>query len=395
MNNQSTAPLPRIATLDCVRGIAILGILLLNISAFGLPKAAYLNPAYAGLPALHDAWTWALLDLLAQAKFLAMFALLFGAGLQLLLHRGKGWMRARLSWLVLFGLGHAIFLWDGDILLAYGLIGLVCWRMIREAKDTFTLLKTGVVLYLIGVAVLLLLGIISRGEPGSFWQPGPAVLQYEQFWKLQGGMEAWRNRVDLLSSSLLAIGAQYGWELAGMMLFGAGLMRSGWLRGHFSPGYYRRQAAWLIPLALAIQLPAVVLQWHLQWDYRWSGFLLQVPRELGAPLQAMGYLALCYGFWPQLARLPLGRWLTQVGRMALSNYLLQTLVCTTLFYRFGWYQQFDRLQLLALVPLVWVINLLFSTLWLRYFSQGPMEWLWRKLTALGAGNSDRRRQSEM
>ena len=82
-------PLPRIATLDCVRGIAILGILLLNISAFGLPKAAYLNPAYLGMPSSRDAWTWALLDLFAQAKFLAMFALLFGAGLQMLLRRGK------------------------------------------------------------------------------------------------------------------------------------------------------------------------------------------------------------------------------------------------------------------------------------------------------------------
>ncbi len=217
-------PLPRIATLDCVRGIAILGILLLNISAFGLPKAAYLNPAYLGMPSSRDAWTWALLDLFAQAKFLAMFALLFGAGLHMLLRRGKSWIRARLSWLVLFGLAHAIFLWDGDILLAYGLIGLVCWRMIREAKETFQLLKTGVVLYLIGVAVLLLLGFISHGEPGSFWQPGVAELQYEKFWKLQGGFEAWRSRADLLSSSLLAIGAQYGWELAGLMLFGAGLM---------------------------------------------------------------------------------------------------------------------------------------------------------------------------
>jgi Predicted membrane protein len=208
-------PLPRIATLDCVRGIAILGILLLNISAFGLPKAAYLNPAYLGMPSSRDAWTWALLDLFAQAKFLAMFALLFGAGLQMLLRRGKSWIRARLSWLVLFGLAHAIFLWDGDILLAYGLIGLVCWRMIREAKETFQLLKTGVVLYLIGVAVLLLLGFVSHGEPGSFWQPGVAELQYEKFWKLQGGFEAWSSRADLLSSSLLAIGAQYGWELGG------------------------------------------------------------------------------------------------------------------------------------------------------------------------------------
>ncbi|MGO2569157.1 MAG: DUF418 domain-containing protein YeiB, partial [Serratia proteamaculans] len=258
------------------------------------------------------------------------------------------------------------------------------------AKETYQLLKTGVVLYLIGVGVLLLLGFMSHGEPGGFWQPGVAELQYEKFWKLQGGMEAWRSRTDLLSSSLLAIGAQYGWELAGLMLFGAGLMRSGWLRGTYSPGYYRRQAAWLIPLSLLIQLPAVALQWHLHWDYRWSGFLLQVPRELGAPLQAMGYLALCYGFWPTLSRLRIGHWLTQVGRMALSNYLLQTLICTTLFYRFGLYQQFDRLQLLAFVPLVWLANLLFSNLWLNYFTQGPVEWLWRKLTHLAAGKTEPR-----
>ena len=164
---------------------------------------------------------------------------------------------------MLFGLAHAIFLWDGDILLAYGLIGLVCWRMIREAKETFQLLKTGVVLYLIGVAVLLLLGFVSHGEPGNFWLPGVAELQYEKFWKLQGGFEAWRSRADLLSSSLLAIGAQYGWELAGLMLFGAGLMRSGWLRGSYSSGYYLRQAAWLLPLSVLIQLPAVALQWQV------------------------------------------------------------------------------------------------------------------------------------
>lgn len=387
MNANETPRLPRIATLDCVRGIAILGILLLNISAFGLPKAAYLNPAYLGMPSTRDVWTWALLDLFAQVKFLAMFALLFGAGLQLLLRRGKVWIRARLSWLVLIGLGHAIFLWDGDILLAYGLIGLVCWRMIRDAQNTFTLLKTGAVLYLIGVAVLLLLGFISHGEPGSFWQPSVAELQYEKFWKLQGGPEAWRSRLDLLSSSLIAIGAQYGWQLAGLMLFGAGMMRSGWLRNSYSPAYYRRQAAWLIPLSLLIQLPGVLLQWHLNWDYRWSGFLLQVPRELGSPLQAIGYLALVYGFWPTLSRLRISHWLTQVGRMALSNYLLQTLICSTLFFHFGLYQQLDRLQLLAVVPLVWLANLLFSTLWLRYFAQGPMEWLWRKLTSLAAGES--------
>ncbi|MFA9209692.1 MAG: hypothetical protein ACEQSN_16180, partial [Yersinia sp. (in: enterobacteria)] len=68
----------RIATLDSARGLAILGILLLNISAFGLSKAAYLNPAYLGLPSRSDAWTWAILDIVAQAKFLSIFAILFG-----------------------------------------------------------------------------------------------------------------------------------------------------------------------------------------------------------------------------------------------------------------------------------------------------------------------------
>ena len=94
----------RNVTLDFVRGVAILGILLLNISAFGLPKAAYLNPAWSGSASLSDAWTWALLDLLAQVKFLTLFALLFGAGLQLLLPRGKRWIQSRLTLLALLGL---------------------------------------------------------------------------------------------------------------------------------------------------------------------------------------------------------------------------------------------------------------------------------------------------
>ncbi|MHA3256623.1 DUF418 domain-containing protein YeiB [Yersinia pseudotuberculosis] len=375
----------RIATLDSARGLAILGILLLNISAFGLPKAAYLNPAYLGLPSLSDIWTWAILDIVAQVKFLSIFAMLFGAGLELLLKRGKSWVRARLSLLLLLGLIHGIFFWDGDILLAYSLIGLVCWRIIQDAKDAASLLRTGAVLYLIGVAVLLLLGYITRGEPGRFWLPWPADLQYEQFWKLQGGGEAWRNRLGLLSSNLIAIGAQYGWELAGSMVFGAGLMRCGWLRGEFSLRHYRRLALFLISLSLVIQIPGVALQVYVGWDYRWAGFLLQVPRELGAPLQAVGYLALLYGFWPTLSRWAISHWLAKVGRMALSNYLLQTLICTLIFYHFGLYQQLDRLQLLAVVPLVWACNVIFSLLWLRYFAQGPVEWLWRRLTAYACG----------
>ncbi|EPE7077295.1 DUF418 domain-containing protein YeiB [Cronobacter sakazakii] len=372
-------------TLDAVRGLAILGILLLNITAFGLPKAAYLNPAWYGDITSRDAWTWALLDLFAQVKFLTLFALLFGAGLQMLLPRGKRWIQARLTLLALLGFVHAIFIWDGDILLAYGLVGLICWRMVRDAPSVKSLFKTGVVLYLIGIAVLLLLGMIPGEQMSRSWTPQAADLFYEKFWRLEGGMEAVRSRLDLLSSMLLALGAQYGWQLAGMMLTGAALMRSGWLRGEFSLRHYRRTGFGLVALGVLINLPAIIVQWHLGWDYRWCAFLLQAPRELGAPLQALGYAALVFGYWPCLARLKLMTAVACVGRMALTNYLLQSLICTTLFNRFGLFMQFDRLSLLAFVPAVWAVNLVFSVLWLRYFRQGPLEWLWRRLTRLAAG----------
>ncbi|MFK3660422.1 DUF418 domain-containing protein YeiB [Scandinavium sp. NPDC088450] len=377
----------RNVTLDFVRGVAILGILLLNISAFGLPKAAYLNPAWYGAITERDAWTWAILDLFAQVKFLTLFALLFGAGLQLLLPRGKRWIQSRLSLLALLGFCHGLLFWDGDILLAYSLVGLVCWRMVREAHSAKSMFNTGVVLYLIGIAVLVFLGFISGDAPNRSWVPDAANLQYEQYWKLKGGFEAISNRADMLSDSLLALGAQYGWQLAGMMLMGAALMRSGWLKGQFSLLHYRRTGALLIALGLLINVPAIVAQWHLDWSYRWCAFLLQAPRELGAPLQTIGYAALAYGFWPQICASRVVGAVACVGRMALSNYLLQTLICTTLFYHLDLFMKFDRFQLLAFVPAIWLVNILFSVFWLSHFRQGPMEWLWRQLTARAAGVS--------
>ena len=91
-----------------------------------------------------------------------------------------------------------------------------------------------------------------------------------------------------------------------------------------------------------------------------------MPRELSAPFQAIGYASLFYGFWPQLSRFKLVLAIACVGRMALTNYLLQTLICTTLFYHLGLFMHFDRLELLAFVIPVWLANILFSVIWLRY-----------------------------
>ncbi|MEJ5065705.1 DUF418 domain-containing protein YeiB [Erwinia sp. MYb375] len=373
----------RILPLDFIRGLAILGILLLNITAFGLPKAAYLNPAWQGLPSTRDFLVWAAMDLFAQAKFLTLFAILFGAGLQLLLSRGKRWIQSRLSWLVIFGFLHALLLWEGDILLAYGLTGLVTWRMIRDVPGTKQLFNTGLMLYLIGSAVLVVLGMASGPNPNSSWLAGAADVQYETFWRTQGGWEAMVNRLDMLGSALMALAAQYGWQLAGLMMVGAALMRSGWLRGTWSLQHYRRTGTMLVLSGMLIEALSIALQWHVKWEFRWAGFFLQVPREISAPLQSLGYAALCFGWWPQLQRFRLTLMVSAVGRMALSNYLLQTLICTTLFNHFALFNHFDRLQLLLIVPLVWGVNLLFSHFWLRIFRQGPVEWLWRQLTGVG------------
>lgn len=375
----------RNVTLDFVRGVAILGILLLNISAFGLPKAAYLNPAWYGTIAPQDAWTWAFIDLIGQVKFLTLFALLFGAGLQMLLPRGRRWIQSRLTLLVLMGFIHGLLFWDGDILLAYGLVGLICWRLVRDAPSVKSLFNTGVLLYLVGLGVLLLLGMISDSQTSRAWTPDASSLLYEKYWKLHGSAEAIGNRANAVGDRLQALGAQYGWQLAGMMLIGAALMRSGWLKGQYSLRHYRRTGMVLVVIGVVINLPAIILQWRLDWAYRWCAFLLQLPREIGAPFQTVGYAALLFGYWPQLSRFKVVLAIACVGRMALTNYLLQTLICTTLFYQLGLFMQFNRLELLLFVVPVWLANLLFSIIWLHFFRQGPVEWLWRRLTLLSSG----------
>ncbi|HBN5711246.1 DUF418 domain-containing protein YeiB [Morganella morganii] len=375
MNTSVTSASARIDVLDMVRGLAILGIFILNIGGFALPSAAYLNPLYTPAASATDIATWAVLSVLVQGKFLGMFALLFGATLMMLSRYSQPWNMARLLVLGVIGLLHTALLWDGDILLMYSLTGVAaCW-IIHNVSSRWWL-KLVPVLILTGLFLLFFL--LSEGGELKllYWRPSQEMLDYEVLIANTGGIAGMLDRISTISGMLMMMVVQYGWQLLAMMLLGATLMKNGWLKGAYPLSHYRRLAAWLLIPSLLLQAVVMWLEYLNGWSVFWMGTIGYPLADILQPVQTTGLIALFYGLQPQLK--PVAACLQRVGRTALSSYLLQSVCGVILFEYLGYFCQFDRLTLLAFVPLMWLINILFSTLWLRYFSQGPVEWLWRQ-----------------
>ncbi len=375
MNTSVTSASARIDVLDMVRGLAILGIFILNIGGFALPSAAYLNPMYTLVASATDIATWAVLSVLVQGKFLGMFALLFGATLMMLSRYSQPWNMARLLVLGVIGLLHTALLWDGDILLMYSLTGVAaCW-IIHNVSSRWWL-KLVPVLILTGLFLLFFL--LSEGGELKllYWRPSQEMLGYEVLIANTGGIAGMLDRISTVSGMLMMMVVQYGWQLLAMMLLGATLMKNGWLKGAYPLSHYRRLAAWLLIPSLLLQAVVMWLEYLNGWSVFWMGTIGYPLADILQPVQTTGLIALFYGLQPQLK--PVAACLQRVGRTALSSYLLQSVCGVILFEYLGYFCQFDRLTLLAFVPLMWLINILFSTLWLRYFSQGPVEWLWRQ-----------------
>lgn len=373
----ATTPSSRIGQLDAVRGMAILGILLMNIFAFALPQAAYLNPYYTNKTPDSEAYLWGIFNVLFQGKVLAIFSILFGATLALLQPRSLRWNQCRLFVLALFGVIHGVGFWDGDILLAYALTGLLVTYLLNQYEDGF-LLKIALSIYLIGLAILLVLG--SSVDPSGFWQTSDEQLAFEYAIHTSGGMDGVLYRASEMLKMVEMLVIQYGWQLAALMVIGALLMKNGWLRGQFSAQHYRKIAYIFILPSILVQIVSLYMQSQFNWSYFSTSIIGYIINELVIPFQSLGYIALVYGFWTIVANSKVALGLQYVGRMALSNYILQTLICTMLFYQFGYFGQFTRVELLVLVPIIWGANLLFSYYWLMFFRQGPLEWCWRKLT---------------
>lgn len=394
----------RILTLDLLRGFALLGILLMNITSFALPLMAYFNPLAAGGLGIHRG-VHAVLHIFADQKFMALFSLLFGASVMLFLERlkakelpVKGLYFRRNGWLLVFGWLHLTLLWDGDILAIYALCAFALYLFHRRSPAFQCLL--GALVFLSPVLAYVLGGTLLPALPQQdvqilqlYWQPPPEALQMERAHYLGGyrdqvlhrlgALEALRPpRSRALDLFFLALIMDIFFRAFGMMLMGMALYRWGVLTGQRSMRFYRQSLIAGMGLGLLLAGGGLFLNQMQNWQASFALFWGRLPNLLATPCLALAYIALIVLWERSELWSSLKARLAAVGRMALSNYILQSVLCAGLFYGFGlgWYQQLNRLSLLAVTVCIWCLQLYLSPLILRWFRFGPLEWLWRSLS---------------
>ena len=355
----------RITSLDLIRGVAVLGILLMNAVSFRFDLPPYLNLSAGGSETWLD-WAVGIFgEIFIDQKFMGLFSLLFGAGMILFIDRaGVRGRRAvplnlwRNALLLIIGALH-FAVWDGDVLMVYA-ISSVFLIALRKLPDK-ALISIGVVVFAISVGCALLAQYIADTTGTSLagiWTPG-----------------------EIDTEDWIGIPILFGYFLRGlgMILIGAGLYRTGFMNGIMAVKTYRRTA--IFGLAIGLPLAALGVIVTAINDYsREIAFVGQIPNTLGTIPAALGYMSLII-LWNSGADNSFKRRLRAVGRMALTNYLTQTvigvLVLTVLLGDAGWV---NRAAILLFVFAVWALQLWWSQAWLGRFLFGPAEWLWRVAT---------------
>ena len=387
----------RIRSLDVLRGFALLGILVMNIQSFSMIEIAYFNPtAYGDLEGANRV-VWYLSSMLFDTKFMAIFSMLFGASALLIVERTRSrggrpfavHARRNLA-LLAIGFGHGQFLWHGDILYHYALCAFIIYPF--RNRSPRALFITGALILAIGSSLWLMAGLTadewpqdSAEEHVADWQPGTEAVQeeldvYRGSWSEQNS----HRRSTATEMQTFVFLFYFAWRVRGLMLIGMGLYKLGVLSAQRSRRFY----GILIAAGIVVGLPLA----HLRvsgsvasgWDAFDALFVYTQYNWWGSLAVALGWIGLVMLFCKSAAWLGRLGPLVAVGRMAFTNYLMQTVVCTTLFYGhgFGMFGRLERVEQIGVVLGVWVLQLVGSPLWLRYFHYGPAEWLWRAATLL-------------
>ncbi len=370
----------------------MLGILIVNIQGFARVSSAYTNPAAGRVLEAADLWTWAAVHTLADTKFISIFSLLFGVGIAIMSERmasrglsGTGLHYRRQFWLLVIGLVHAFVIWHGDILVSYAICGFLLYPLRNLAPRRLLWIGGAAVAV---VAFLLGLGLVAtpympeteRASLLAEWAPPQEVIDAE----IAAFRGSWTDQLpERASLYALFIGSVFPfftvWRAGGLMLVGIALYRLGVVTGARSASFYRRMA--VLGLALGLPLSAwgtsAMFRPGLEWtQMMFSPVLFNYIGSIGVFL---GYVALVMlmvkGGWLTWLR----RRLEAAGRMALTNYITQSIICSLVFYGHG-LGLFERVSApgqVGIVVAVWALQLAWSPWWLARFRFGPLEWLWR------------------
>ncbi|MGD8780853.1 MAG: DUF418 domain-containing protein [Ignavibacteria bacterium] len=406
----------RIETIDVLRGVAVFGILVMNIYSFAMPFSPYNNPLLWDGTGTLSKWVWFFTHFLFDQKFLPVFSMLFGAGLILMSERsGTGkfagtWYRRSL-WLLVIGAAHAYLIWFGDILFTYALLGLLIYPLRR--KKAKSLIIFGSIWMLVAPMISTGAGfwmekmdaeakvLESRVEAGeelteeetlaleSWYEIRPTINPTDE--DLNADVEAYlgsyKDALAQRAPMVLIIQTMnilfFGlWRIGGLMLIGMGLMKLGFFSAQKDVGTYRRSLIWCYGLGLPL---VIVSAWQLDkhdWNFI---FLHQMGihwNYVGSVFVSLGHVSLVMLAVKRNWLGSLKRRFAAVGRMAFTNYLMQSIICTMIFYGYGlgFYGSVGRPIQMLIVLLVCIFQLFYSAWWLDRFRYGPAEWFWRLLT---------------
>ena len=404
----------RIESLDVLRGFALLGILLLNIVGFGLPAAAYSNPA-AGFTHAFDPVVWASIELFAEGAMRCLFSVLFGAGVVLFTSgvaaKGAALHYRRNFWLLVLGLFDAyVLLWNGDILVNYALAGAVLY-LVRNTSP-FRLLVTAAVLVVLMSAMYgatglgmgmaqqaaeqvaaaedksslsaeLLEGAATWDEFAGGFISTPEQEQAELAARRDGYVSAFLWNVPKTNEMLtFVLPFVLFWDALAMMLLGMALYKYGVLQGQRSKSFYGKLMIAGFSIGLLVNGYEVYRAFTADFAFLEVFAQAQPTYHIGRLGMAMGYLGLLMLLLQANILTRLRTALAAVGRMALTNYLMHSFLCLLVFTGagLGLVGELHRWQLYIVVLAIWLLQLALSPWWLDRYRFGPVEWLWRGLT---------------
>ena len=414
----------RLRLVDALRGVALLGILLMNIPGFAMPN--YFSESFRSDPTNVNFWVNNVIGVLFEGKMRALFGMVFGAGVLLFISKKEqtgrpvtGLFYRRMFWLIIFGLIHAhLILWVGDILYLYGVCGMLVF-LFRNMNPKYLVLIV-CLMALTDFAANTVLYRIVRDQRIAYVEATNAQAEGSTLSEQQEkALAAWReletsfipNREDAkentrkMKSDYASVASYVRplafklqtmflplqvWDSLALMLLGLALYRWGFLSGAWANRSY-----WMMILVgYGLGLPLVIythyysylhfptheafLQQLEEVPIRWSGLIYPFQRIL----LIMAHVAVIVLLYKSGFLQGLFRCLEAVGQMAFTNYIMQSVFCTLIFFGYGlnYYAEPEYYQLFYVVAAIWIFQLMVSPLWLKYFLYGPLEWMWRSLT---------------